>query len=652
MADSSTFSSSADTDLDFWPTSQLDPALYQKPIYYFANDGNNTPRTAHTAHPHFDPALDAFRPSEHGANDDLSPIPMTRLASHAISTGHQPSSSQPRYLGDINRHGKRDFHHIDMEHSQSYTYGSTSTPNANFTHYPTTHVDNVHVYEPADFCSKLSSDAASKKRRVDDGRRAESELSSGPAPRASCSPMTSMITTAHLSPPPSSFTITDSEQMSRQCSLTSASSVCTDAHDMMRVESSFLSASPLYPVDSSFLSSSQQPIGKTTGSSPAVGIVDDGVDHHLLGNMGYGFVDENFSFSVPALSGQEIFRTAEMSRSHSTDSNCPSESSEIKLSQRRRKHIENARQSIAPKRLPERLPTTTAKAITVSKPESRQSATAKPTTDSGTKQAISKTPYVRPTHAKLHCEHCDDFPLGFRGEHELRRHHDRAHARLRRVWVCVDPSADPSSSTHSSSGASKGEDHAPRPTKPLSSCKQCKQRKTYNVYYNAAAHLRRAHFCPRKRGRRAKGQEVRERRAGKAGGDWPKIEWLKKEGWLKEVVVDERQRELVAGESHVDDAEVSTPTDGFEVMKTDSARMHHPEPATYLPSHHEAFAAHPLALHSPFDGIAYTYDSNPALQSMHWPPQAVTGYHTAPMMQHTVSAPATYPGPAYHAHWQ
>jgi hypothetical protein len=56
------------------------------------------------------------------------------------------------------------------------------------------------------------------------------------------------------------------------------------------------------------------------------------------------------------------------------------------------------------------------------------------------------------------------------------------------------------------------------------------------MYYNAAAHLRRAHFCPRKRGRIAKIEE-RDIRAGKGGGDWPSIEWLKANGWLQEIEV-------------------------------------------------------------------------------------------------------------------
>jgi hypothetical protein len=70
--------------------------------------------------------------------------------------------------------------------------------------------------------------------------------------------------------------------------------------------------------------------------------------------------------------------------------------------------------------------------------------------------------------------------------------------------------------------------------KPLDVCKQCKQGKRYNVYYNAAAHLRRAHFNPTKRGRRPKG-EVRNIFTEKSRA--PSIEELKTHGWLKEIIV-------------------------------------------------------------------------------------------------------------------
>jgi hypothetical protein len=78
------------------------------------------------------------------------------------------------------------------------------------------------------------------------------------------------------------------------------------------------------------------------------------------------------------------------------------------------------------------------------------------------------------------------------------------------MWVTVDSSVDGSF---------------------LKSCKQCRAGKKYGAYYNAAAHLRRAHFNPRKRGRKSKGEE---KRGGKAGGDWPPMESLKLH-WMKEV---------------------------------------------------------------------------------------------------------------------
>jgi hypothetical protein len=126
---------------------------------------------------------------------------------------------------------------------------------------------------------------------------------------------------------------------------------------------------------------------------------------------------------------------------------------------------------------------------------------------------LSKTSYVRPQHPKIKCNFCNERPDGFRGTHELDRHIARAHTSRRKGYICVDSSLD---------------------KKFLANCKHCRNKKVYGAYYNAAAHLRRAHFHPRKRGRKGKNDE---KRGGIGGGDHPAMEILKQH-WIKEVEVD------------------------------------------------------------------------------------------------------------------
>ncbi|UPX11737.1 uncharacterized protein EKO05_0002328 [Ascochyta rabiei] len=125
---------------------------------------------------------------------------------------------------------------------------------------------------------------------------------------------------------------------------------------------------------------------------------------------------------------------------------------------------------------------------------------------------ISKTPYVRPQHPKIMCQYCEGRPNGFRGTHELDRHIARAHAVVRKGYICVAPSFQKNF---------------------LDSCKHCRNNKVYGAYYNAAAHLRRAHFHPRKRGRKGKNDE---KRGGIGGGDHPAMDWLKQH-WIQEMEV-------------------------------------------------------------------------------------------------------------------
>ena len=126
------------------------------------------------------------------------------------------------------------------------------------------------------------------------------------------------------------------------------------------------------------------------------------------------------------------------------------------------------------------------------------------------KAEISRTTRSMPPRKTTFCSFCNDQPLGFHGDHELRRHIERHHASIRKVWVCKDASAD---------------------GKFLANCKACRNGKTYGANYNAAAHLRRAHFnpCKNKKGGRVK---VSEKRGGMGGGHEPPMEILK--NWMFE----------------------------------------------------------------------------------------------------------------------
>lgn len=125
--------------------------------------------------------------------------------------------------------------------------------------------------------------------------------------------------------------------------------------------------------------------------------------------------------------------------------------------------------------------------------------------------AIPKASIHRPTRPKTHCLLCKDQPDGFHGEHELRRHIERVHAVVRKVWVCVDISPDKSF---------------------LANCKACRNGKRYGAKYNAAAHLRRTHFNPCQRPRGGRGKDS-EKRGGKGGGNHPPMEVLRH--WMKQI---------------------------------------------------------------------------------------------------------------------
>lgn len=572
-----------------------------------------------------------------------APVAMARSTSLSTAhTGHHSgSTSKPRHVSSGN--GKRELHDIDLECSASYTYGTKHWPTTTgLSAHPT--VDDVRVYSPQTYVSQLpnataNSNPVAKRQKVDSSFGASQQ-------QPSLATSLAHSTFAHLSAPTvspsascmssqqSQDSLTSSEAMSRQSSVTSATSTSmTDAFDMMRVESSFSHCSADFPftfnnvdLDASFISSSATE--KPVTSDVATAGYGDGSE--LLSNIGYGFGGTDFSFhdafpSTAVVGGLECKmgsafsygQPQDMRRTVSEQSDSSHSSADVKACERRRKHIDNSRQNIAPKSLPDG-----PKSAHSTKHES----SAKPCKTqhhvTNRKEAITKAPYVRPQHPKMFCDWCTEYPSGFRGDHELRRHVDRAHANLRKVWICVEPS------TPSKEGW--------WPAKPLNICKQCKQQKHYNVYYNAAAHLRRAHFCPRKRGRKARGEE-RESRAGKAGGDWPPIEWLKANGWLKEIEVTSAQYFAHSGgplQGFAIDADMSETYGDEDDLNVDTIND------AYLDPHHAALAAENLGLQAcpPFAEFSYGYPT-PAVDiaaGSQWPVEA----YCAPLMEYTVSAPA------------
>ncbi|KAL8819636.1 MAG: hypothetical protein Q9191_007693 [Dirinaria sp. TL-2023a] len=123
--------------------------------------------------------------------------------------------------------------------------------------------------------------------------------------------------------------------------------------------------------------------------------------------------------------------------------------------------------------------------------------------------SISDTTHVQvlPQNSKVKCLHCNKHPEGFRGEHELRRHMERDHTAKRKVWICFDATSDGNF---------------------LAGCQACQRRKTYNAYYNAAAHLRRVHFNSSRKRRASETSTRGDTRDDHVRGEYPSMEVLKK----------------------------------------------------------------------------------------------------------------------------
>jgi hypothetical protein len=363
------------------------------------------------------------------------------------------------------------------------TSAAASVPTQSFHRTGLDNIDEVHAYSPTEYLSRSPEDgfpptfslASPLVERGEFDNHAASHLTYKPAYESPLGELTPMTATSESSLTPPSMIF--SEPMTRS---NTDDAIC-GGFDMVRLNS---------------VSKPESGSGKDIDvdqahSFPITSTV-------LAPTSSYDVSFSQFPHSLSFSSEMQPSLSSE------SDASTQSSSSGSVYSPRAQEHLTRSSRLLAPKSESHGSPASSMSPYMKLVPVTGEDGTVKQ------KAEIPRAARQEPPRKTMYCNYCDEQPQGFHGVHELERHIDRKHTMRRKVWICKE--AEPNGTF-------------------LSKCKACTMGKRYGANYNAAAHLRRAHFNPPKNKRGGRGKKS-EGRGGMGGGNKPPMEELKH--WMVE----------------------------------------------------------------------------------------------------------------------